>query len=90
MEGGFEIDDSLDSVDLDDIGSCLAQHYQEGKLHYCHIPTKVPNCKMLACILHAPQEKLFTKGELLVAIYFWLPFFKDTLALAVPPCRIPS
>ena len=33
LVGGFEIDDSLDSVDLDDIGSCLAKHYQEGKLH---------------------------------------------------------
>ena len=31
--------------------------------------------KMLACFM--PREKLFTKGELLVAIYFWLPFFKD-------------
>ena len=59
MECGSEIDDSLDSVDLDDIGSCLAQHYQEGKLHYCHIPTKVPNCKMLACMVHATRKIVY-------------------------------
>ena len=66
MEGGFEIDDSLDSVDLDDIGSCLAKHYQEGKLHYIVPYTDESTCYTARCLHASCHEK-----NCLLKVNYW-------------------